>query len=396
MKQLLRSPQLRFRKTSDNDDASSAVDASAVDLSTDGPDAADPEQVTLAWTAVAGKATSATQFGLIASLLCGPVAVVLLLLSGSAPAVVAEQQTATNGVSADQVAASAFAEDLVVTWLSTPEGEDERVESYGPAYSSITLPKTPWVVTDSATAAMEQSEDGQTWTVTVAVSVSASAGSAPIRRYFRVPVHYAGGALAARALPTPVAAPAVANVVTLDYRFRAAPSDAVGAAAEDFLSGMLVGGDVERYISPTAEISAILPSPYTAVEVEEIRLDQELTEADEAPETGRTLRMLVTADAAVGRDQVITVQYALTMTAREGRWEVAAIDPAPLLSGADPEAAFTDGAAPQSPGDTTDQDPSGPLGGEITEDEFASEEPSPTGNSTARPSPSAGETQGQS
>ena len=101
-------------------------------------------------------------------------------------------------------------------------------------------------------------------------------------------------------------------------------------AAQEFLAALVVGsGDVTRFISPDAAIAAVTPAPYTAIELEDVLVDHELTEADDVPQTGRTVHLLATATAIVTNDQAISVEYALTMTAREGRWEVAAIDATP-------------------------------------------------------------------
>ena len=49
----------------------------------------------------------------------------------------------------------------------------------------------------------------------------------------------------------------------------------------------------------------------------------------EEPSTGDELHELVTAEARSSTGQAISVQYALTLTAREGRWEVRSMEPAP-------------------------------------------------------------------
>lgn len=285
----------------------------------------------LSWTGGSAAATKVISYLLISSLVAGPLSLLaigwlILTATGPAPAPVTSGDTAT--VVDERSAVQGFAEDFVVTWLTSPDGEEDRLAVFMDDYSGVTLPTVPWSVSNPTAAGIEETEDG-TWSVTVAATVGGKKQPG-LRRYFRVPVTYLDGALAAAALPTPVSGPQLAVEARLDYRYRATNSDAVSVAAGEFLNALLVGsGDVTRFISPGASIRAVSPAPYTVVELEDVLVDQELTEGDATPETGRTLHLLVTAIATATADQQITVSYALTMTAREGRWEVAAIDASP-------------------------------------------------------------------
>lgn len=292
----------------------------------------EPKEPALSWTGGSAVAAKAITYLLISCLFAGPLALLgigwlVFASSGPAPApVVAGDTSATVD---ERAAVEAFAEDFVVTWLTSVDGQEKQLAPFLDDYSSVTLPKVSWTTSGPATAGIAQAEDG-TWSVTVAVSVAAPKKKPAVRRYFQVPVTYAGGAMVASALPAPVAGPAVATPARLDYRHRATTADSVTVAATQFLAAMLAGsGDLTRFISPGASIAPIVPAPYTAIEVEDVLVNQELTEADVAPETGRTLKLLLTATATATADQQISVTYALTMTAREGRWEVSSVDPTP-------------------------------------------------------------------
>jgi hypothetical protein len=386
MKQLLRSPQLKFRKTS-----GPSVDDPTEDLDVDDADTeAGAQQAPLSWTGASATSARAVTFGLLVCLLCGPLALAAFFLARPAPVPAPAAAVGADPDVDTRAAASAFAEDLVVTWLTTPRLEEKRLEQFGLESNSITLSVKPWIATDPTTAGIAKSEDGRTWAVTVAVTVATTASDPGQRRYFLVPVAVTEGSLAARTLPTPVAAPATADAGELGYRYRATTSDQVGAAAQDFLTALLVAGNVDRFIAPDSEITAVLPAPYSQIEVDEILLDRELEDADANPKTGRTLHLLITAVAAVDGEHQTTVQYALTMRSREGRWEASSIDAAPLLWESSADATGDPGSEPTDDSGTAGQpssDPDDGLGGpDLSSDpagDLASPEPSASPTATS-------------
>lgn len=284
------------------------------------------------WTGAATLRTRAVQAGLVAALVAGPVALLLGVgqaATAAAPvaAPVAEAVTVDGG---EQAAVGEFAQQLVLLWLQTPRGEeaalDDLVDTAG-----MQLAETPMVGADPQTAQLVATGSGA-WSVTVAVTVT-DATEVPVRRHFQVPVRYTAdtGALVAATLPAPVPAPPAAVAPQLGYRYTASSSDPVTVASGEFLEALLTGvGDVTRLISPGTQISALTPAPFTGVQVREVATDVDLrgAEAGSAPE--EPVRVLVTALASVTAEQSVTVQYALTLTTREGRWEVASMDPAPL------------------------------------------------------------------
>jgi hypothetical protein len=107
-----------------------------------------------------------------------------------------------------------------------------------------------------------------------------------------------------------------------------------------FFTALLTGGageDLARYTSPGSTIRPILPAPYTA-----IRIDGLYATADAhvgaaggvgtVPADGTRIRVLarVAVRTAEGQTEWL-LSYPLTVAVRGGRWEVAAIDPAPAL-----------------------------------------------------------------
>lgn len=282
--------------------------------------------------------------GLWAAVGAGVVALLLVVTGyGQQPVSTVEQSRAEDPRADERAAVSAFAGDFVTTWLSTPMGQEQRLGEYLAVPDSVTLPRRPWVASAASVSGIEETSSG-TWSVTVAVDVTPGPAAQLVRRYFRVAVLYSEGAMTAQALPAPVAAPRLATPVELNYPEQTMPTSAVVVAAGDFLSALLTGdADLTRFVSPGAQIAPVLPPPYKVVTVADAYADVPVTDAAEKPETGAELRLLVTADVAAAGDQEISVQYALTMRAREGRWEVATVDPAPAL---DPDRAQPESEVP--------------------------------------------------
>lgn len=114
--------------------------------------------------------------------------------------------------------------------------------------------------------------------------------------------------------------------------------------ASEFLGAFLARqGDVARIISPDTAIRAVAPAPYPEVSVSGIAAHSDVPST---PRDGDKLDVLVTASAASGDHQAVTVQYPLTLALRAGRWEVAAIRDVPLTSVKQPQGSAMPTLAP--------------------------------------------------
>jgi hypothetical protein len=225
------------------------------------------------------------------------------------------------------LAVQQFATQVVLTWLAASRDHDQELADLVPAASGAVLPETPLRASDPMVAGVRTA--GSVSSVTVAATVSDAAGRSA-RRFFQVPVSTGpAGQLAALTLPAEVAAPLVGATEDLDYDWQLPPSSAAGVAVTQFLQGYLAGsGDVSRYLAPGTAITAVTPAPFAAVSVAELAATTEVDVAV-APADGQRLQVLATAVAAVTDAQQVAMVYALTLTARAGRWEIAAIDPVP-------------------------------------------------------------------
>ena len=306
------------------------------------------------WTGGSRLATRTATALLWTALLAGPAGLALTVLQGGGSG----QRTAPPAPpvaidrAGEQAAVSEFAQRYVVTWLQSPRGQEKQLAPYVNV-AGLTLPEVAWVATQPAAADIRRL-DGGAWTVLVGVTVTApqppGATAASPRRYFEVPVRYQAGALVALALPTPVAAPAAAAAPPLAYRYRAIGDELLARSVQEFLSALLTGvGDVTRYVSPGTQITPVLPAPYRTVEVSDVMVDRDPMTGAGSPTPGAQLRALVSASAAAEANQQIGVQYALTLAARAGRWEVRALDPTPAVASAPPAAAGAPGPSAGEP-----------------------------------------------
>ena len=260
-------PTLKWRRRpEDKELAAKAETESAAAAATD---------IAMEWTGPAAWMTKAMTYALIACLIAGPVALVLAYSALSRPAVApAVASTSDDDKVADERAAVGdFAEAYVLTWLTTPNGSENRLAPFLADYAGITLPETPWTASAPSLAGITQGSDG-TWSATVSVDVNEDPKGPATRRYFQVPVTYPDGALLAQALPAPVPAPASATAPNLGYTDRAGITEPVAAAAGEFLTALLLPAATSPATSPRALRSRGDPAAVRSVEVEDVMVDR--------------------------------------------------------------------------------------------------------------------------
>lgn len=252
----------------------------------------------------------------------GTAALVLHITTSTAPEPTAAPPAPTTP-------AEGFAELYVAAYLGRAgHGTEEAIAAFYP--TTVTLadvtPGAVWVSAITAVA-VDERRPGY-WAVTVAADVLTAGedGWEPDgSRYYTVGVAETGDALAATGLPSQIAAPppaaeapepAVATLGTPD------DEPAVEAAAQ-FLAAYLTGdGELDRYTAPDIDLDPVEPAPFAEVELTRV--------GAEPGTTGATLlRAEVTATAANGLTQVL--EYSMDVIERDGRFEIAALHPAPPL-----------------------------------------------------------------
>ncbi|GAA3785698.1 conjugal transfer protein [Streptomyces chiangmaiensis] len=174
----------------------------------------------------------------------------------------------------------------------------------------------------SVTAVRNAQRGTGAWSVTVAAQYAG--GSV---RYYAVPVasDSTGSSFTVTGAPGVVAGPARAGVPKSPYAVTVPEGD-LSSAVGQFLSAYLTGaGEVDRYLAPGVKLTAVSPAPYTAVSVQQVSAIEEAAAAEQVPADGTKVRVLASVEArdSTGR---WPLAYEITLKARSGRWEVAALE----------------------------------------------------------------------
>ncbi|RPF30272.1 conjugal transfer protein [Streptomyces sp. TLI_185] len=219
-----------------------------------------------------------------------------------------------------------YAQVFVTAWLRSDANDETSaqarlaqsmapdVELPDPAADAHSAPQ-------SVTAVRSAQRGTGAWSVTVAAQYAD--GSV---RYYAVPVasDHAGASFTVTGAPGVVAGPARAEVPNSSYAVTVPEGD-LSSAVGQFLTAYLTGaGEVDRYLAPGVNLTAVSPAPYTAVAVQQVSAIEEAAAAEKVPADGTTVHILASAEArdASGR---WPLAYELTLKTRSGRWEVAAL-----------------------------------------------------------------------
>ncbi|GGV63342.1 hypothetical protein GCM10010277_69430 [Streptomyces longisporoflavus] len=263
--------------------------------------------------------------GVWAALAAGPLALAVTVgrpspTVAAAPAPSPERTAQTASV-ADP---SGYVAEFVDAWLRSSEdassAASRRAQSMAP---DVTLPSldedapAPRRVTPVRSAPRE----GGRWSVTVAAQYADAV------RYFAVPAIAAadGGSFAVTAAPALVAAPAEHPMPEPAYKVTVEEGPLTTTAGE-FLSAYLAGrGEVSRYLAPGVKLSAVSPAAATEIEVQDVAAREQSAAGVKVPRDGTRVHVLVTVEAR-GKSGRWPLAYELTLTARGGRWEIAALE----------------------------------------------------------------------
>ncbi|WP_164835760.1 conjugal transfer protein [Actinacidiphila soli] len=159
---------------------------------------------------------------------------------------------------------------------------------------------------------------------------AADADARTVVRYFAVPViasDTAGGtgAFTVTATPAEIAGPGTATAADSPLTNPLPADGGVVSSLGEFFDAYLTGvGEVDRYLSPGTELTAVRGSGYTSVTLDQAAADSDVA-GGSVPSDGTTVRVqahVTATDTAGGRWPLV---YTLTMTARSGRWEVTAL-----------------------------------------------------------------------
>jgi hypothetical protein len=340
----------------------------------------DPTEEVGGWSMSTGAAanhTAAVRWVLWALIVSGPVLGGLGFLAATSTAGAAAPAAVHHAAperAEDGTGPAGFAELFVSAYLSAGQGDQDALAAFWPGAKQAQFEGTSGARQVTQTAAVRTvALTGGLWSVTVAAQViepdaqpadstggasshsSASGGaSGPAAgsggsglRYFQVAVASTGGsgagpwAYSVVSAPAEVSAPAAAPTPTLTYGSLqpAGADDARVQTVAQFLTAYLTGtgdGSLDRYLSPGTTMQPVSPAPYAQVEVDEIAAAgpgaNDPAAAGRVPGDGTRQQVMVTV-RATGRDGTqVPLSYAMTLTARAGRWEISSLAPAPVLA----------------------------------------------------------------
>ncbi len=288
------------------------------------------------WTFGRALGQKAITAGLLVAVACGPLALVTAGINGQSRPAVA-QVTGEQPLTAQEQSAGEHGAAFVAAWLSATRDDEGTLSTYINPAAIGQLSATAWKYRDLAVVSVDRTDESDLMSVVVAANIeefdmeSESGATVWPRRYFAVTVRVTDAGLSVVGLPAPIAAPAKEDsAVRLAYSQAVLPTSSARQTVEAFLSAYLAGsGDVSRYVTPGSEITAITPAPYMTLTVSDVKGD---VEPSDNPSTGSVVHVLATAEVTSASDQRLTTTYALTLTARDGRWETTSVDLAPMES----------------------------------------------------------------
>ncbi|MGC0380035.1 conjugal transfer protein [Streptomyces sp. SAI-129] len=313
--------------------------------------------------------------GVWALVVSGPVLGALAFLSSSAPAQGAAKPAAAASP-ASPVGPAGFAELFVSAYLQAGQGTERDLAPYYSGSVALAVKPGTRTATQSTVIASREVQPGY-WSVTVAADVTAHDDKGKSTRlgvqYFRVGIQATGPAgaggteqgatagYAATSLPAQVAAPAALKPGGLAYETDRGSSSADPSVetARGFLAAYLTGTtELDRYTSPGTRLQPISPAPYAAVKVTGVQDDSSGSGQQKVPADGTVLHQLVQVDATDQAGSPVSLNYALTLKSRAGRWEVASVDDAPAIRASSPPSAAPHTTTPSPDAATASDSPS--------------------------------------
>lgn len=269
--------------------------------------------------------------------LCG-LLVLALVLSVAGITSRSSATQAAPSVSAGDVSPAGFAEMFVAHYLAAGSGQEDTLRTwFSDAPELRGVKANQRYVARTGVLAVNAVAPGY-WSVTVAADVLATGGPqvADLGTHaFRVGVFDDHGRFVATGLPSEIQLPVGGRAPRTQFGDLRPPAsepelkDSMGGFLAAYLAG---SGELDRYISPGVPLSAVQPAPCARVEVSGLAVSPTTTTP-----TGRVVLARVSCIDGQGRS--LTLDYAVRLAQRDGRWEVAELLPAvPLGSATAPTA----------------------------------------------------------
>lgn len=267
----------------------------------------------------------------------------LLVVSGPAAALVATAQlsvlnsrlevvqasTAAADPLADSRGAAGFAELFIAAYLDTGEDSTTGLDRFVDGVALDGVKPGSWSVMRTTSLGATEIAPGY-FAVTVAVKLIAPATESdattapePVGTlFYSVGVAETDSGWTVVSLPSLVPPPDRASAPDLLVdRLDGIGDPGLEDMVDRFLSAYLTGdGELTRYLAQSASVAGVQPSPFTAVEVLRSGMAED-------PDGRTVVSVLARATDDGGRAQLLG--FWLTVSQRDGRWEVTEVLPAP-------------------------------------------------------------------
>ncbi|MET9879265.1 conjugal transfer protein [Actinacidiphila glaucinigra] len=283
-----------------------------------------------------------------AALAAGPLALAAQCATPVVPVAVGQPKP-TSSTTVRSADPAGVAELFTALWLLSDRADEQSgtAQAVRALAPEVPLPRRSGKVAQQVllrtVAVRSVCLSGGSWSVIVAALYAprTTAGSpdpsGAVVRYFAVPVLSSDGvgwarAFTVRAAPAEVTGPASAPVAA-GHTDRILPGNGlVATPLREFFAAYLTGvGEVDRYLSPGTTLAPVRGSGYAAVTVDQVSADIEAADGP-VPEDGRRARVRAQVTATDASGDQWPLVYDLSLTARDGRWEVTALNvgaPAP-------------------------------------------------------------------
>jgi hypothetical protein len=254
-------------------------------------------------------------------------------LFGSPPDVVSPARTVVNR----SAVVSSFAQDYVSVWLTATSTNPGSLAQFVSVKSGdLKLPSTPAVVIDAPTVVSVtytgtagKDAAAAVYSVVVGVTQRPYESAAPTRALYRVPVLWSNYGVRAISLPARVGDRGSGADAATAYPDQVGPKDPLFAVVSGFLSAYLTkAGGLDRYVTADSRLVS-LGDAYQSATVTALSATAAPTGS---PRDGETVRVLARVTAITSQYAPTELVYPLTLTGVGGRWAVAAIDRAPVMS----------------------------------------------------------------
>jgi hypothetical protein len=280
--------------------------------------------------------TSAGQFGRYAVLGLAALAglhVVWNFLFSSPPDMVTPARALIN----QSAAVSSFAQDYVAVWLTATSTDSGSLAQFVSVKNNdLQLPSTPAVVINSPTVVSvtyggQAGKDaaGAVFSVVVGVTQRPYESAAPTRALYVVPVLWSSYGVRAISLPARIGDRGLGADAQPGYSTSVGEKDPVFAVVSGFINAYLTkAGGLDRYVTADSKLVSV-GDAYQSATLSELSAT---ATPSPNPGDGETVRVLAHVIAITSQYAPTELVYPLTLTGVGGRWTVASIDRAPVMS----------------------------------------------------------------